>query len=272
MSDRTTLGGRMKMYERLGSAADVFMPGLPIIVRLDGRAFHSFTRGMDRPFDSRLAGIMDTVTEDLAKESNACIAYTQSDEISLLLYADGVKSQVYFGGKRDKITSILASLATLQFNRYVALIFPDKSNMKPVFDARAFTVPSKTEAANYFIWREQDAVRNSISMAAQAHFSHESLHGLDSKQMQEKLFAETGVNWNDYSSRFKRGSYRQKYVTLRKYTASEIEFLPPKHAARSNPGLIVERQEWRFLDCPRMTAVTNKEAVLFDGATPQVLS
>jgi tRNA(His) guanylyltransferase len=137
----------------------------------------------------------------------AVLSYQQSDEISVLLADFGsVHAQPWFGGVAQKMTSIAASVATREFNyRAASRAEFAVPHCRAVFDARVFTIPDPVEVANYLVWRQRDAVRNSVSMAAQAHFPHKRLHGLNGGQMQELLWQEKGVNWNDYPGGAKRG-------------------------------------------------------------------
>lgn len=265
---RDSLGDRMKTYEESGAHASRFMPLLPVVVRLDGKAFHGFTRGLQRPYDRRLSNLIQTTALYLTELSGARIGYTQSDEITLILHSDDHKSQIYFDGKRDKIVSVLAAYATLYFNQLLPKWIPEKNGIDAIFDCRAFSVPSKEEAVNAPIWREQDAVRNSVSMAAQSQFSHKSLHGMSCDEMQERLFTESGINWNDYPAFFKRGAYFQRHLIRKKFSSEEIDNLPPKHAARLNPDLMVERHEVREVELPILTQITNRIDVIFSGQDP----
>ena len=136
---RDTLGDRMKLYE--GKEADRrFLPLLPVIARIDGRSFSSFTRGMRRPYDEIMATCMIETTEYLVKETNACIGYTQSDETSLAWYSDDIKSQIFFDGRIMKMTSQLAALGTLKFNQLIQERYPLYSKKNPTFDARVWQV------------------------------------------------------------------------------------------------------------------------------------
>lgn len=261
------LGDRMKYYEKLG-ATEYMMPDLPVIVRLDGRAFHSFTQGLTRPYDTRLVEMMVQTATAVAEEANARIAYTQSDEITLVLLAQG-KSQLLFNGRRDKLNSVLAATASVHFNKLLPQFIPEKAGKVPVFDCRSFTVPSTQAVADCLLWREMDATRNAISAAAHAHFSHRSLQNYNCNEMQERLFREKGINFNDYPRFFKRGTYIQRRKISVPFTAEEIAKLPAKHAARTNPGLLVERQRYVILqDMPRITQVLNVSGVVFDGEEP----
>jgi tRNA(His) guanylyltransferase len=194
------LGDRMKdSYE---NRARVMLPRRTYtIIRLDGKCFSGYTRGLDRPYDQQLMDDMTATAEYLCQEiAGARLAYTQSDEISILLTDFATpQTQPWFDGNVQKLVSISASLATARFNQL-------RPGRLAFFDSRAFTIPDPVEVGNYFVWRQKDATRNSISMAAQALFSHKQLHGKSSSDMQEMMWSERGVNWNDYDPRFKRGT------------------------------------------------------------------
>ena len=269
MNVNDPLGDRMKGFEG-AEAQRRLMTGLPILARLDGKAFHTFTKGLERPFCKPFHDLMVATTKYLVEETNAVIGYTQSDEITLVLWADPAKpkSQTFLDGRVLKLTSILASYATAYFNRELPKYLHMKERLA-AFDCRVWNVPSETEAVNVLVWREQDAAKNSILCAAQHHFNHKSIQGLDVNQLQEKLFTEAGVNWGqDYLPCQKRGTYVRKVPVARSYTVSEIELLPPKHAARSNPDLVVERSEIRVADMPILTTIRNRDDVVFRGAEP----
>lgn len=261
------LGDRMKMYE-LAEAGRRFMPLLPIMARIDGRTFSSFTRGMERPFDARFTLAMIKTVHHLMAETNACMGYTQSDEISLAWHSTSIKTQVWFDGRIAKMTSQLGALATLHFYRIVCRDLPEYAERLPTFDARVWQVPNRTEAANVFLWREWDATKNSTSMAASCHYSSKQLFGKNGSERQEMLF-QKGINWNDYPAHFKRGTYVQKRTVSKPYSTAELDRLPAKHEARSNPGLMVERSELRVLDLPPLATISNRESVIFDGAEPE---
>jgi tRNA(His) 5'-end guanylyltransferase len=180
-----------------------FLPELPIVVRLDGRAFHTFTKGLRRPFDNRMSKMMIEVTKELVYQTHAKVGYTQSDEISLVF---APATDPLFGGRQSKIETTLAAIASAKFNQLLPIWLPDKINDLPTFDARAIQYPTKEMAIESLVWRETDATRNSISMAAQAHFSHNQLQKKNNKVKLDML-NEIGVNWNDYPVHFKRGEY-----------------------------------------------------------------
>lgn len=260
------LGDRMKLYETAESGRR-FMPLLPIMARIDGRCFSSFTRGMARPFDPAFSLAMRQTTHHLVEETNACMGYTQSDEITLAWHSQSIKSQVWFDGRIAKMTSQLGALATLRFYRIIVRSMPDYADREPTFDARVWQVPNQTEGANVFLWREWDATKNSTSMAASHYYSHKELIGKNGADRQEMLFRK-GVNWNDYPAHFKRGSYLQRRTVSKPFAEHELRRLPPRHEAHANPGLLVERSEVALLDLPPLGTIINCEAVIFDGAAP----
>lgn len=266
MAESMSLGDRMKLYEKM-EAGRRCMPRLPICARIDGRGFSRFTKGMKRPYDPALSEMMIETTRYLVEETHAVVGYTQSDEITLIFYSDEPKSQVFFDGRIQKMNSILAAMTSVKFNALLPARFPDRVARLPVFDCRLWTVPTREEAVNCLLWREQDAVRNSISMAARAHYSHNQTMHKNTAELHDMLHEE-GVNWNDYPAFFKRGTYFQRRKVTRKFTTEELESLPPRHAAHTNPELVVERTEVRNLELPPIGQVTNRAAVIFEGADP----
>jgi tRNA(His) guanylyltransferase len=179
------------------------------IIRLDGKSFHTFTKGMKRPYDETFMHIMDVTTKFLCSEIQGCkFAYTQSDEISLLLTDfDTITTDAWFDGQVQKMVSVAASIATAKFNQlFMTIKFEQKvENQKlAFFDARVFTIPDPIEVENYFIWRQKDAVRNSLSMHAQSLYSHKELHGKSQADMHDMIHAK-GENWDNLPYGFKRG-------------------------------------------------------------------
>ena len=191
------------------------------IIRIDGKAFHTYTKGLQRPFDQGLIDDMNETTAYLCKNiQGAKFGYVQSDEISLVLTDfDDLGTHAWFDNNLQKMVSVAASMATAKFNQLRMaratwegndiegmLDVDDIQNFKlAMFDARAFQIPFIDEVKNYFIWRQQDAVRNSISSVAQSLYSTKELHGVKTDQMQELIF-QKGINWNDCDFRKKRGA------------------------------------------------------------------
>jgi len=258
-NDKDSLGDRMKMYEG-AECARRFLPELPIVARLDGKNFSRFTEGLERPYDVRLVRLMAETTKFLVEESNARIGYTQSDEISLVF--DGARDGVFFEGKIHKMVSVLASMATGKFNVFLPSFIPEK-NPPAFFDCRVWMVPSREEAVNAIIWRELDASKNSISMAARCFYSHKQLHEKNGAEMQEMMF-QKGQNWNDYPSFFKRGTYVQRRKRLKILSEEELSRIPLQH----RPDDPVERTEIVCLDMPPILRISNRVGVVFDGEDP----
>lgn len=294
MNGEVSIDARMKLYE-LAEAGRMLMPKLPVMARIDGRCFSAFTRDFLRPYDESMSRCMVETTRFLVEETNAVIGYTQSDEISLCWYEPDCKSQMMFNGRVQKLVSILAAMATVEFSRQIEkqlwgfspgcdeeegflcadhiLDWGNRVNelqaRRPMFDARVWNVPTLEEAANVFLWRNLDATKNAVSMAASAYVPESILHGKNGKQRQELLFQHKGINFNDYPWWFKRGTWIRRQRVKRPFTCAEIDKLPAKHAARSDPRLEVERWDFLELDLPPLARVLNKEDVLFAGAEPE---
>jgi tRNA(His) 5'-end guanylyltransferase len=200
VSDNTPLGDRMKAYEHTYRS---YLPRRTYtLLRLDGRAFHSYMQGAVKPFDRDFMAHMDMTAAKLCEEiQGARLAYVQSDEISILLtdFQD-LQSQPWFGGNVNKMLSIPASLAGAYMTR-LRQHWPGL----PTFDCRVWAMSDPVEVANYFVWRQRDAMRNSIQMVAQSEFSHGSLQGKNTDELQEMLFLECGINWASYPADCKRG-------------------------------------------------------------------
>jgi tRNA(His) guanylyltransferase len=262
------LGDRMKGFEKAG-IPDRFPTGLPVMARMDGRSFSSFTRGLTRPYDERLSKVMQKTTEFLVGETNAVMGYCQSDEITLCLYSASPESSIYFDGRVVKLISQLAAITSVHFYDLCQKELPPEYAKKmPSFDARVWTVPSKEEAANTFLWREMDATKNSISMTAQTLFSHNALHG---KNGSEKIamMKEKGFHWEELPAFFRHGTFFQRRVLSSSFSVEELESLPPKHHARLNPQLTFERSVIEKIDMPSFVKVKNRVGCIFDGESPK---
>lgn len=213
------IGDRFKAYERCW---DFVLPRrMPMVIRVDGRAFHGIK--LQKPFDSDFFSCMAVTAGALCMEiQGSVLAYFQSDEISIIARDDMQPNTEPWAGKRlSKVVSLSAAIATSHFGNAYGI---------RQFDARAFVLPDLSEVTNYLIWRQQDASRNSISMAAHAAFSHNSLHGVNSNGMIDRL-REAGKPWEDTPTHFKRGAVC-KPVIVRK----PVEAL----------GIEVDRREWHI--------------------------
>lgn len=262
------LGDRMKMYEQ-DFLVQRFMPLLPIVARIDGRGFSKFTKGMKRPYDERMQQCMIATTDWLVRHTGASMGYTQSDEITLVWYTDNLKRKNWFDGRVYKMISQLAAQATDEFSRQCMEIMPQYWKRRPTFDARAYNVPNKQEAANVFLWREWDATKNSIQMAGHHYFGHKRIHKSHGGQIKDMLINEAGVNWNNYPPAFKRGTYIQRQILETPFSPQEIASLPPQHNYFKEPNLIVKRSFIHQVDMPPLTRVANRIEVIFDGAEPR---
>ena len=280
------LGIRVKRYEAQ-TTHRYLMPGLPVYARIDGRAFHTFCRGLKKPFCYELVETMQEVTKFLVEETHANLGYVQSDEISLC-WMDVDKAP--FDGKLHKLESVLASLATSKFINYITekyleyhgfevatrewreienswtLLFNKCQKIIPSFDCRVFQLPNEMELANTFIWREIDAVRNSVSMLAQANFSHKELQGKDRKAMLTML-EEKGIRWNELRSDLKQGAYFKRFVED-KYLEDEIwNKIPENNRPESR---YCKRSIIKQIELPIMKNIENKVGVYFYGEEPKV--
>lgn len=285
------LGIRMKEYEALTTGTKL-MPILPIMARIDGRAFHTFCSGLKKPFCEELVETMQEATKFLVEETHAQLGYVQSDEISLCWLSP---DKAPFDGKLFKLQSVLASLATSKFNNYITkkyiimddfvngdmdhllvtskmqneysswkLLYRKCQKLNPSFDCRVFQLPNQTELANCFVWREIDAVRNSVSMLAQANFSHKELQGKDRKIMITML-EEKGVRWNELRDDLKRGAYFKRVLVPKELDDETWNKIPDNKKPESR---IVVRSQIQRYDLPEMKGVLNKEAVYFYGQEP----
>lgn len=240
MAVHDELGKRMKEYYE-GIPKTRLMRRTPVIIRIDGRAFHSFTRSLKKPFDHVLMSSMQETMKYLCENTQgAVLGYHQSDEISILLIDyKRFNSSAFFDYEIQKVCSISASMATVAFNRFFYRMSQSeiettddesykqtllkKQDLMPQFDARCFNIP-KEEVTNYFYWRQLDATRNSIEMVGQANFSHKELHKKSCNMIQDMLHEQKGINWNDFTVPEKRGTccYKERYY-INKETGEERE-------------------------------------------------
>lgn len=220
------LGMRMKeFYEEVPKTR--LVRRMPVAIRIDGKAFHTFTRGFQKPFDEILVKSMQDTMKYLCENIQGCVlGYTQSDEITLILVDyQNLNSCAWFDYEVQKVCSIASSMATMAFNKFFTknvnyfemthehddtineycTTLVNAAEKGAMFDARCFNIP-KEEVCNLIYWRQLDATRNSIQMVGQANFSHKELQKKSCNMIQEMLFAEKGINWNDYPTYLKRGS------------------------------------------------------------------
>jgi tRNA(His) guanylyltransferase len=254
---KDALGDRMKDYYE--DRTRIRLPRRTYtIIRIDGKAFHTYTKGLNRPFDDGLIEDMDETTAYLCKNIQGVkFGYVQSDEISLLLTDfDELGTHSWFDNNLQKMVSVSSSMATAEFNRLRLMRGFGDYEQTPTqgraivsdfnmaqFDSRVFQISSPIEVENYFIWRQQDATRNSISSVAQSMYSPKELHGVKTDGMQEMIF-QKGTNWNDYSPRKKRGGFITKVLMVNGKPKQE------------NQEIFIEdvvRNKWVGIDCPVFT-------------------
>ena len=241
MPDRDSLGTRMKTYYEEVPKFRLYRR-TPVAIRIDGKAFHTFTRGFKKPFDEILIKSMQQTMQYLCENIQGCVlGYTQSDEITLILQDyKTLTTSAWFDYEIQKICSISASMATMAFNKYfhnnvsewcsqnklsyisvfnddkdpelvkMSHIYWDAAHKGAMFDARCFNIP-KEEVTNLIFWRQLDAARNSVQMVGQAYFSHKELQNKSCSDIQDMLMEKYNINWNDFPTTQKRGSCAIKH-------------------------------------------------------------
>ena len=231
----------------------------PVIIRLDGKAFHTYTKGLNKPFDEGLIQDMQSTAIYLCQHiQGAKCAYTQSDEISILVTDfDTLTTDAWFDYNVQKMTSVSASLATGVFNELRAKKFHREVNIYQVtdyhqklafFDSRVFNIPPD-EVGNYFYARQRDAVKNSIAMLAQSLYSHSELHEKNGNEMQEMCF-QKGHNWNDLHFSKKRGSFIVKNTYVNNRLADDMWLFNKQESD-------VERTKWEVIETPERFTLSN---------------
>jgi tRNA(His) 5'-end guanylyltransferase len=210
------------------------IPGLPVVARLDGKSFHMFTKGLDKPYDVELSQVMHDLVKWLCETFNASVGYTQSDEITLVFdnpIQDTASMQtIFFDGRVEKICSILAAKTSVKFNQLISKYekFDSKLDSVPVFDCRVFSCPTQQLLRNSVVWRQMDCRKNAVSMAAHANFSHKSLQNKNSREKIELLF-QKGINFADYPAQFRNGLFFIRRKAVRVLTAEELQKIPEKY-------------------------------------------
>lgn len=260
MATKDPLGDRMKQnYENRSKT--YLTRRTPVIIRLDGKAFHSFTRNFQRPYDEVFHEAMNDTLLYLCKNIQGCkFGYTQSDEITLVLTDyDKLDTDAWFGYGVQKMCSVAASMATLEFNRKFRMavqrwweehpyesyekqydVYLRASATGAMFDARCFNIP-KEEILNCLIWRQQDATRNAIQMLGQTYFSQKNLEHMKQNQIQDMLMLEKGINFNDMAIEFKRGVCCRKELLTDSSTS--------KKSWRIDKNIPIFTQEPEYICC-----------------------
>lgn len=260
MKKYDSLGDRMKGYE------NVYRNKLPkntnIIIRLDGKAFHTYTRGMEQPYDAYFINAMNEAAKYVtSKIQGAKFAYVQSDEISIILTDyDDEKSEAYFDGNIQKIASVTASLCTTAFNKIMWKKYPEKDAH---FDSRVFSIDSQMEAYNYFLFRQRDCQRNSRLSFGQYHLSKKRCHGLKTDELIKKVLEETGNDWNMLSNGLKNGRiiYNEKYL---KDTVLRKRWVV-KEAEKFTPTTIIGHLPYKSQAARNLEKITGLDILKFHG-------
>ena len=259
------LGKRMKEYYEQ-SPKTKLMRRTPVAIRIDGKAFHTFTRGFQKPFDDILVKSMQETMKYLCENIQGCVlGYTQSDEITLILVDyKNLNSAAWFDYEVQKMCSIAASMATIVFNKAFegnmnawvnSCEYPlvNEENLKlyqayltslrhgAMFDARCFNIP-KEEVTNLIYWRQLDATRNSIQMVGQAHFSHKELQNKSCTMVQAMLMSQKGIDWNDFSTHLKRGSCCIKEEYFAERIVYNIYGNPPEREGTQRAHWIIDKE------------------------------
>ena len=263
MAIHDDLGNRMKSYYETVPKTKL-MRKCPVIVRIDGKAFHTFTRNFQKPFDDILIQTMQETTKQLCADIMGCVlGYTQSDEISLLLIDyDTIEKQAYFDYEIQKMCSVISSSATLAFNKYFTkfateflyhhteetnagnslhkykMALQHAMNKGATFDCRVFNIP-KEEVTNYFLWRQLDAMRNSVQMVARANFTTKELHKKNTEEIKKMLLDEKSVNWNNINPVYQKGSCVKKCLYITDNEGKLIKF----------PDNVAEKSLVLYNDC-----------------------
>lgn len=312
--EHDSLGNRIKAYEYISTSRQL-MPYTPVYARIDGRAFHTFCHGLEKPFSRAFIEVMQETCKFLVEETNACLGYVQSDEISL-----GWESinKAPFDGRVQKLESNLASLASAKFVQYLLSITPnlrgpfesdfknkdeyqkakceyvkvsvDNVHMRvkidktpPSFDCRVFNVPNMTELANCFLWRENDAIKNSISGMALNFYSHKELQNKNSDEKIHMMRMKGHCFYEDTDPAFMRGTFYHREKYLKPLTAEEVAEIPEKQRSSlvvdvetdiDGSEIAINYACWRShivaIDLPyRLTETKNAEGVLFCGIKPE---
>lgn len=258
MSDKKSdpFGDRVKELESV-SAKSVLDENQAICVRIDGKAFHTYTKGLERPYDKRLSNAMIETMNYLVEKADARLGYTQSDEISLVFFKTAPHQQNFFGAREQKLTSVLASMATAKFNSEIQKNIPEKADLFAFFDCRVWNVPTLQDAAEVFVWRQEDAIKNAISMAASAYYSDKVLHGKKSSE-KIKMLEEKGIQWKEYPEFFKSGTY-----AMRKHTEVPMSEEMKKFKGNEGKETYLRASVENFY-LPRLRHMDNYESVLFD--------
>lgn len=244
--DFDKLGEEQKMFEKM--TLDKFMPGIPIIARLDGKAFHTFTKGLNRPFDVRMQTCMKNTMVTLCEKFQCDLGYSQSDEITLVWY-NTEQNRMIYDGRSEKFLSLLAATASVQFYKGVIELIPEKASETPVFDCRVFQITNPQKVFENILWRWLDARKNSVSMLASSVFSVKELLHKSSKERKEML-KERGIDWNEISKDSQSGYFCKRREVLKRVEGDTKENIV--NAVIIGDGTFVVRKKYSIINVPSL--------------------
>lgn len=254
--DFDALGDKHKKYECLPETR--LMPGAPVVARLDGKAFHTLTKNAIKPFDDRIIDAMEAAAKYMFVEFCPHVVYVQSDEITL-----GWRDLDMFDNRVQKLCSNIASKAAVVFDRTLAKTDYDLGDIVPGFDCRVWQYPNLELSAENILWREMDASKNSVSMAAHHYFGTKKLEGIGTGE-RIKMLEELGFHWNQLAPKYKRGSIFKKVEVMKMLGDAELVKIPEKY----RPTGPVSRKEIQRMEWSRLLKVENLAEALFFDAEP----
>lgn len=237
----------------------------PIIVHIDGKNFSKMIKNkFEKPFDKEFIDMMNNTAKFICQNVQGVkLAYTQSDEITLIITKSSTDSEIFFGGRLCKLQSVIAALATSEFNRhFIRRQVFDKDDWSNVqvrdldqelldmkmtqFDCKAWNVDTLYDAILWLLFRNIDCVRNSKQQAAQTYLSHKALEKLDTDKQIAKLLEEKNIDWNQYPDNMKYGRFIKKAVAT-------------VNGANGQP---VKRRAWNVYDGKDLTILENRTELL----------
>lgn len=254
--DFVTLGDEAKQFESMGTSLK-FPPGGLLMARLDGNSFHTFTRGMEKPFDKKMTSTMVEVTKRLCEHFHCALGYTQSDEITLVwdLTKPKKPGTIFpFDGKAAKLNSILAGFTAVQFNQLFNEDGAREAQKIALFDCRVWPIPDRNSAVRTLMWRQWDAEKNSVNSLASCHYSPSQLHGRSTKERLSML-DKSGVRWSELHDGLKRGTFVLPTVKRVQLEESLRINIPEPH--RPEPGAFVDRKIYQ-MDYPRLLSMSDE--------------
>lgn len=217
------------------------IPTIPVVLEINGRSFHTWTRGLKKPYDEKLHKVMQEVMKKLMREFSSNIGYTYSDEI-VLVWIDPFENTMPFGGKNEKLVSAASSLASVVFNDLLNKYIPEKKNTFPTFTANVIQIPGIDNCKAYLNNKRYDAIKKSYSSAARIFYTNEQCYKKKIPQLNEMLLKQ-GVAWDDYPIHFKSGMYAFREEIRVRFGKNDLKNLPKKHNARKNPNHVYTRNK-----------------------------